>query len=263
VGSIAENERLGPDSRDKSARVQSLIDAATELFASEGYGPVSTRRIAEAAGCSETLLFRYFGGKSGLLRAISTEFMDRPAHPADLSVYDEPGEMLEAFITQVLRGMKAQTPSLKIMMAALVNEPDLARDFEARHLAEVEMVTSNLLRLQASGAIAPSIDVRAVATGVEQMAFAMGFLLEIVYQRDQDEVLATARTIATALGQGLQGPVSSSSPLPRALRRETLTAADQMTKNLEQLIDLINGWPGHDGPAETPPSRVRRLTARR
>jgi AcrR family transcriptional regulator len=45
-----------------------LLDAARELFAMQGFGGTSTREIAERAGVSETLMFRYFGSKVGLFR---------------------------------------------------------------------------------------------------------------------------------------------------------------------------------------------------
>jgi AcrR family transcriptional regulator len=239
-----------------------MIDAATELFAKEGFGPVSTRRIAEAAGCSETLLFRYFGGKSGLLRAISKDLIERQAAPLDLSGYDDPSELIEAYLLQLIEKLRDQAPALKITVTALVNEPELTEDFETRHLAEVEMLTSNLLRLQDSGAIAPNVDARAVAIGIEQTAFAIGFLLQIVFQRPVQEVEDVARNIAPALGQGLQGPASGSA-LPRAVRRETLNAAGQATKSLAQLIDLINEWPSNGTPAEASSSRMRRIAIRR
>ena len=45
-----------------------LLEAARELFSSRGYSGTSTREIAEQAGVSETLMFRYFGSKVGLFR---------------------------------------------------------------------------------------------------------------------------------------------------------------------------------------------------
>jgi AcrR family transcriptional regulator len=44
-----------------------LLEAGRELFNSQGYS-ASTREIAERAGVSETLMFRYFGSKAGLFR---------------------------------------------------------------------------------------------------------------------------------------------------------------------------------------------------
>jgi AcrR family transcriptional regulator len=45
-----------------------LLEAARDLFSSQGYSGTSTREIAEKAGVSETLMFRYFGSKVGLFR---------------------------------------------------------------------------------------------------------------------------------------------------------------------------------------------------
>jgi AcrR family transcriptional regulator len=57
-----------------------LLEAARDLFSSQGYSGTSTREIAERAGVSETLMFRYFGSKVGLFRealvAPFTEFVE-------------------------------------------------------------------------------------------------------------------------------------------------------------------------------------------
>jgi AcrR family transcriptional regulator len=54
-----------------------LLEAARELFSAQGYSGTSTREIAEQAGVSETLMFRYFGSKVGLFReALVTPFVE-------------------------------------------------------------------------------------------------------------------------------------------------------------------------------------------
>ena len=45
-----------------------LLAAARDLFARQDYRSTTTREIAEAAGVTEHLLFRYFGSKAGLFR---------------------------------------------------------------------------------------------------------------------------------------------------------------------------------------------------
>jgi AcrR family transcriptional regulator len=53
-----------------------LLAAAEQVFAEKGY-QASTREIADRAGVSETLMFRYFGSKAGLFReAIVAPFVD-------------------------------------------------------------------------------------------------------------------------------------------------------------------------------------------
>jgi len=51
-----------------------VIDAARGLFALEGFGAVSMRRIAEQAGCSTMSLYGYFRSKNDLLRHIWEDF---------------------------------------------------------------------------------------------------------------------------------------------------------------------------------------------
>jgi AcrR family transcriptional regulator len=45
-----------------------LLDAATELFARQGFTSTTAREIADLAGVSEPLLFRHFRSKVGLFR---------------------------------------------------------------------------------------------------------------------------------------------------------------------------------------------------
>jgi AcrR family transcriptional regulator len=50
-----------------------LIQAASELFLSQGVSHTTTRQIANLAGVNEVTLFRNFGNKYGLLRAVIEE----------------------------------------------------------------------------------------------------------------------------------------------------------------------------------------------
>src|SRR5947209_1382133 len=47
-----------------------IIDAATTLFLEHGYAATTVSRVARAAGVSEETVFKAFGGKPGLVRAI-------------------------------------------------------------------------------------------------------------------------------------------------------------------------------------------------
>ncbi len=49
---------------------QKIVQAALKLFAMEGYASTSTSKVAKTAGVSEGLIFRHFGNKEGLLKAI-------------------------------------------------------------------------------------------------------------------------------------------------------------------------------------------------
>ena len=49
---------------------QNILQAAGELFATEGYYATATSKVAKKAGVSEGLIFKHFGNKAGLLDAI-------------------------------------------------------------------------------------------------------------------------------------------------------------------------------------------------
>lgn len=51
-----------------------IMQAATQLFAETGYAGTTTRAIAELAGVNELTLFRHFGSKENLVRAVVDEF---------------------------------------------------------------------------------------------------------------------------------------------------------------------------------------------
>ena len=51
-----------------------IMDAATQLFTEKGYAGTTTRAIAELAGVNEVTLFRHFGTKEKLAKAIMDQF---------------------------------------------------------------------------------------------------------------------------------------------------------------------------------------------
>jgi AcrR family transcriptional regulator len=57
-------EGRSPRRRSSQEVRELLLDAARRTFVARGYAHSSTREIAEAAGVSEALLFRYFGTKA-------------------------------------------------------------------------------------------------------------------------------------------------------------------------------------------------------
>src|SRR5215475_3803088 len=155
--------------------MRAMVEAAVTLFAAEGYGPVSTRRIAKLAGCSETLLFRYFGGKKGLLRAISEGFLEGGVPP--LPEYHDVHECVRNFLLANFEGTRAQSERVRVLIAALVTESELAEEFASLHDAYVERLAVQLRRFQDAGDIAPEVDIQAVAAGLEQLGFSVGFMM--------------------------------------------------------------------------------------
>lgn len=58
---------------------ESILNTALDLFANRGYHSTPTSLVAQKAGVSEGLIFRHFGSKEGLLKAV----LDKGEKPID------------------------------------------------------------------------------------------------------------------------------------------------------------------------------------
>ena len=90
--------KTGPDRR------LSLLQAALDLFSTQGYDGTTTRAIAVRVDVTEALLFKHFPTKQDLLRAVVEEFGPRRIFaPSPASIHVLPArEALELFVTQYL-----------------------------------------------------------------------------------------------------------------------------------------------------------------
>ncbi len=52
-----------------------IIEVATKLFATQGYGSTSVREVVEAVGVTKPTLYYYFGSKEGLFLAVVNHHM--------------------------------------------------------------------------------------------------------------------------------------------------------------------------------------------
>ncbi|MFI5716328.1 TetR/AcrR family transcriptional regulator [Nocardia sp. NPDC051750] len=65
--------RLAPRRREGHTPRAEILDAAAELFTTNGYGNTSTRAIAEAVGIRQASLYHHFGAKDDILDALLGE----------------------------------------------------------------------------------------------------------------------------------------------------------------------------------------------
>lgn len=230
---------LGPESRDRAGRMRAIVQAAVELFAAEGYDGVSTRTIAERAGCSETLLFRYFGGKRGLLLAICNEMTDRNVERPRAEDYDDLRTYLEEQLLGMIGHIRASAAQLRVITAAIVSDHELAAEFELRHDEAVEYMAEQLAHFQRTGAIAPDVDVVSIAAALEQMGFALGLLVQVVYGKPQAELAAIAKAMAETLTLGMRGAPGAAGD--DGWREEAVRAARDASEDLERLLGVLGG----------------------
>jgi len=103
-------------SRDRSTRkptqarsratVDAIVEASARIIVQDGYGALSTNRIAEVAGCSVGTLYQYFRNKEAVVEAL---------------VERQSSEMIAAFSTAVADVVARSPDELEDGVAALLD----------------------------------------------------------------------------------------------------------------------------------------------
>jgi AcrR family transcriptional regulator len=105
--------------RDKKAKIISIQDAMCTLIETKGYENVTIRDIAEAAGVSIGLIYKYFpGGKFDILKEISYRYTDEllmTNQSENIDFNDFPG-----YIRNVIRSMQQYTKNNISLSKALI-----------------------------------------------------------------------------------------------------------------------------------------------
>jgi AcrR family transcriptional regulator len=99
------NIRRTPRQERAQATVDAVIEAGARILVEDGYGPLSTNRIAKRAGVSVGTLYQYFPDKEAIVEALIERLV---------------AEQIEAFRQVVLR-VTAQQPSLEDGVRAMVD----------------------------------------------------------------------------------------------------------------------------------------------
>lgn len=96
---------------------QRLINAAMELFATQGITETTTKAVAELAKVNEVTLFRHFGNKHGLVLAVISSS----------PVFKELGESLKTQVSQTNSVYQALKNYCEERLTALEQVPELVR----------------------------------------------------------------------------------------------------------------------------------------
>lgn len=90
--------------RDEGERLRErLLDAARDLFATNGFESVSIRKIAERAGCPTMTFYGYFKSKRALLRHLWDDiFAELEAYAGATVNLEPPSKRLAAFVRAMI-----------------------------------------------------------------------------------------------------------------------------------------------------------------
>ncbi|CAG8863367.1 hypothetical protein PS627_00305 [Pseudomonas fluorescens] len=187
-------------------RRAALLDAATEVFAKDGYGAASMRDVAQIAGITTVGLLHHFPNKVSLLRAL----LDR----RDQRITEKFSELrtaptLESFLAFVKMSMSFSVQSLPECQASMMISVESLSDkhpawpwykekFEMTH-AHAQAHLGSLIEQKQ---IRPDVDVKALATEI----FAVMDGLQIQWLRDpgQIDVEATFDAYLQRLANGIR-----------------------------------------------------------
>lgn len=147
--------RRSQTERSHSTRA-SLISAARELFASQGYAAVPADEIVRAAGVTRGALYHHFGDKQGLFRAV-VEQIEEEITASVASVVAAAPDPWTAGMAAVSRYLElCRRP--EILRISLTDAPAVLgwpawREIEARH--GLGLITATLSDAAAAGLLIP------------------------------------------------------------------------------------------------------------
>lgn len=94
--------RVEPVQARSTARVNALLDAASETIHEVGYELLTTAMVAERAGASIGTVYRYFPDRVAVLQALAARNRDRVIHAIATRLEQEKPSSIEAQIDTVL-----------------------------------------------------------------------------------------------------------------------------------------------------------------
>jgi TetR/AcrR family transcriptional regulator, mexJK operon transcriptional repressor len=183
--------RGGRPSRLQSAQLSDrILDVATALFLSHGFGTTSIEAVAKRAGISKRTFYHRFRGKEVLFEAVVRRLIERWMPPFDSALLDAPD--IDAALRHAAEHMlnialKPEALALhRIVIAEARQFPGLARIlYELGAATGVERISRDLDRRIAAGEIGPC-DTRLAAeqfilmvvTGPQRRAMGLGTPLD-------------------------------------------------------------------------------------
>ncbi len=193
--------------RDKAAKRDQLLTAATEEFAEKGFDAATVRGICARAQCADGLVHKYFNGKKGLLLAIIRRHTGADGQVLKELEQSETVSLVEdvqrVVLTAVAR-MQAQQKFLRVAISTALLDPELSEEIQ-QHLKD--QVSSELERLlkrhQNNGNIQGNLNLKTAVQGIVAMTWGFGFFHQVVFANDPKESQRLAKEALQLFLRGL------------------------------------------------------------
>lgn len=164
-----------PARGDHEQRRQQVARIAADLVAAGGLAAATHRRIAEAAGCSTTVVSHYFTDKRDLVTATYREVGDRVAARVEVARSSE--DVLVAILEALLPLDEDRTRDWRLLFTFLglaATDAELTAEQRDRAAAARAQIETALADDKQAGRIPPAADVPASARSLLSFVLGMG-----------------------------------------------------------------------------------------
>jgi len=176
-----------------------ILDAARRVFARKGLG-ATISDIAEEAGVSQGLAYRYFSSKEAIFHTILRELMKSGEVRKWAEASGGPRERLERFLSETIR-LRREHPEFYQFLFQALSEETLPKDIRQMISDQGQEIRRALKRLivegQAKGEVAAGDPVQLVDV---ILACLEGLSMRIAYPGPRETKIPDSRIILRLLG---------------------------------------------------------------
>ncbi len=190
-----------------------VIEVARAVFLEQGYGATTVLAIADAAGVSVETIYKAFGGKAGLVRAIHARALEgRGETPAErrsdaISASEEdPRALVDRWGAFVAEVSPLVSPFQLLLRSAAATEPELAKLLREIDDARLKRMQKNAGVLQRRGFLRQGVS-REKAAEI-MWAYTAPEVYELFVLRRRWSPQAFGAFVAEALKAALLRPVT-------------------------------------------------------
>jgi AcrR family transcriptional regulator len=136
-----------------------ILLAATKVYAQHGFRGATTRLIAIEAGVNEVTLFRTFGSKAALFKALMHDHVSHSPIPELPDNPVDPEREMTDWCDAVLRHMRENSALIRTSFGEIEERPDAAISMCEGPNCAAMILTDYVLRLQSLGIAADDGDI--------------------------------------------------------------------------------------------------------
>ena len=182
---VTTSRQLTPRQQQAAARREQILGAAVRLFGTHGFAGTTTRQIAQEAGITEGLIFRYFPTKAGILHALASE-RDALAQVLAGSLQGTEGLATRAVLERVATAWLVAARREADFMSMLISEGQINPAVRGVLHGAIDAAVDDLARFLAprarAGDLRPDIPLHTVAAN-----FFAALLLFFITHRHADD----------------------------------------------------------------------------